>query len=136
MAKTNTKTNAKSGPVNNKDEQKAQMPEINARIDTLRNDSSPVKAYASANIGNSFAIHGIAVIDGKNGTFVSMPQRSYKNEQGETKYSDIFHAITKEAYAVLNEKVLEKYDEALEQSQNEAEIEEIADEDEGLEPSM
>ena len=135
------KTNSKSNPVTNKEKHKVETPEISARIDALRNDSSPVKAYASANIGGAFAIHGITVIEGKNGTFVSMPQRSYKNEQGETKYSDIFHPVTKEAYAALNESVLDKYHEALAQSQNAAEsenedIEEIVDEDEGLSPSM
>ena len=137
MAKTNSKTTSKSATK----EQKREVPNINVRINSLRNDDTHIKGYASANIGDAFAVHNISIIEGKNGLFMSMPQRSYQDENGEKKYADIFHAVTKEAYDALNGKVMEAYKEAQSQSEaqtaaDEQDFEEIPDEDEGLEPSM
>ena len=137
MAKTNSKTTSKSATK----EQKREVPNINVRINSLRNDDTHIKGYASANIGGAFAVHNISIIEGKNGLFMSMPQRSYQDENGEKKYADIFHAVTKEAYDALNNKVMEAYKEAQSQSEaqeasEEQDFEEIIDEDEGLEPSM
>ena len=139
MAKTNTKSGTK--PANTK-KQKDDV-DIKVRINSLRNDDTHIKGYASANIAGAFAVHGISIIEGKNGLFMSMPQRSYQDENGEKKYSDIFHAVTKEAYEKLNDSVIGAYKEALAESQSEAQnateeqdFEEILDEDEGLEPSM
>jgi stage V sporulation protein G len=135
MANANSKAESKSA----EKEQKNDIPRIDVRINALRNDDTHIKGYASANIGGAFAIHGISIIEGKNGLFMSMPQRSFTDESGEKKYSDIFHAVTKEAYDELNGKVISAYKEAYAESQNAAEesdFEEIPDEDEGLEPSM
>ena len=131
MAKSNSKTTSKAAAK----EQKRDIPNINVRINLLRNDNTHIKGYASANIGGAFAIHGISIIEGKNGLFMSMPQRSYQDENGEKKYADIFHAVTKEAYDALNGKVMEAYKEA-QNAVDEQDFEEIPDEDEGLEPSM
>lgn len=135
MAKTNTKAATKTASK----EQKNNVPNISVRINSLRNDDSHIKGYASANIGGAFAIHGISIIEGKNGLFMSMPQRSYQDENGERKYSDIFHAVTKDAFEALNGKVLDAYKEAVEESQTETtdqDFEEIPDEDSDLEPTM
>ena len=138
MAKT-SKNNPKSSA---KQTQKNSAPNVSVRIDALfNNEDSHTRAIASANIGGAFAIHRIAVIEGKNGLFVSMPQTSYTNDKGEKKYADLFHPITAEAHEALQTEVLDKYHEAVEQSQSASEaeteeIEEIEDEDEGLEPSM
>lgn len=61
-----------------------------------------------------------------------MPSTSYTSN-GETKYRDTFHPITKGAREALTQAVLDKYDEALSQAQDEGiEIEDIP-EDEGEE---
>ena len=55
--------------------QAGKAPFIQARIDRLIDyGDSHVKAYASANIGGAFAIHGIKVIESAKGLFVAMPQ--------------------------------------------------------------
>ena len=46
---------------------------IAARIDRLINDESKTKAYATLTINDTFAIHGVRLIQGKNGLFASMP---------------------------------------------------------------
>ena len=105
-------------------EQKQKNPSIQVRIDRLNDyEGSSVKAFASANIGGAFAIHGIRVVDSQKGLFVSMPQNSYKDGNGNTKYSDIFHAITAEARNELNEKVTEAYEQALQEQQQQDEVE-------------
>ena len=110
---------------------------VNAKITKLidKPDSS-IKAFASVTLDGYFAVHGIKVCDSEKGLFVSMPSTSYTSN-GETKYRDTFHPITKGAREALTQAVLDKYDEAISQSQDEGiEIEDIPedkDESEDLE---
>ena len=83
---------------------------------------SMVKAYASVSFDGAFAVHGIKVCENENGRFVSMPSMPYKDRNGETKYSDTFHPISKGAREALNRSVLNAYDLKLQQIQA-AEIE-------------
>lgn len=100
--------------------------DISVRIDKLNNnENNNVKAFVSANIAKSFAIHGIKVIESQKGLFVSMPQSSYKDSSGKIKYNNLFHAITKEARNQLNDEVIKTYENALDEAQqNSEEIEE------------
>lgn len=116
--------------------QKQNNPSIQVRIDRLNDyEGSNIKAFASANIGGAFAIHGIRVVDSQKGMFVAMPQSSHKDGSGNTKYSDIFHAVTAEARNELNEKVMNAYEQALAEQQDEA-AEESESEEQGMEPTM
>ena len=91
--------------------------EIKARIDKLFTDESrALRAIASANIGE-YAIHGIKVLENEKGLWVSMPQTSYKDADGNTKYEDLFHATTAAAKTRLGQAVVDEYNQALEQSQ-------------------
>lgn len=116
--------------------QKPKNPSIQVRIDRLNDyEGSNIKAFASANIGGAFAIHGIRVVDSQKGMFVAMPQSSHKDGNGNTKYSDIFHAVTAEARSELNEKVMNAYEQALAEQQDEA-AEESESEEQGAAPIM
>lgn len=93
-------------------------PALSVRIDRMVDyENSSVRAIASANIGGAFAIHGIKVIDSQKGLFVSMPQSSYQDRDGNTKYNDIFHPITAEARTELKDAVLDAYEAKLEEVQ-------------------
>lgn len=117
-------------------EQKQKNPSIQVRIDRLNDyEGSSVKAFASTNIGGAFAIHGIRVVDSQKGLFVSMPQNSYKDGNGNTKYSDIFHAVTAEARTELNEKVIDAYEQAIQAQEQQDEAAEES-ETQGMAPSM
>ena len=70
------------------------------------------------NIAGAVAIHGLRVIDSRKGVFVSMPTRSYTDSNGNTQYSEIAHAVTKETREAINTKVLEAYNQALQQSES------------------
>ena len=112
---------------------KSNTPSITAKIDRLVDyENSKVKAIASVNIGNTFAIHGLRVIDSQKGLFVQMPQNSFQRN-GKTEYSDIFHPVTAEARSELNSKVLEAYqtlravESEKEDSENEIDLDEPDD---------
>ncbi|MDR1210150.1 MAG: SpoVG family protein [Clostridiales bacterium] len=64
-----------------------------------------VAAFASVAIEGAFGVHGISVVNGKNGLFVSMPQSKDKNGE----YHDVFHPVTSEGRKALNEAVLSEY---------------------------
>ena len=65
------------------------------------------------------------------GLCVQMPQNSFQKD-GKTEYSDIFHPITADARAELNGKVLEAYEQKLDEVESESED---LDEDEDLDES-
>ena len=104
---------------------------VNAKITKIidKPDSS-IKAFASVTLDGYFAVHGIKVCDSEKGLFVSMPSTSYTSN-GETKYRDTFHPITKGAREALNQEVLDKYEAAISQSQDEGiEIQDLPEDDE------
>ena len=103
----------------NKTQQETSMPQVEVRIDRMLDGDFKTKAYASATIGGAFAVHGIRVIETEKGRFISMPQESYK-KNGETKYSDTFHAITAEARTALVEAVNDAYELKLQEQQSSA----------------
>lgn len=53
------------------------VPEISVRIDKMLDGQGKTKAFASANIGGAFAVHGMRVIETDKGRFIAMPQDSY-----------------------------------------------------------
>lgn len=95
------------------------MPLVKAQIDKLLDDpNSKTKAFATAIIGNTFAVHGIRIVESKNGTFMAMPSRTFQSKNGDTRYADYFHAISTEGFNALRAAVNAAYDKALEQAQN------------------
>lgn len=104
--------------------QKEPVPSIEARIDRLIDrEESSIKAIASVNIGNSFAMHGIKVIDSYKGRFVSMPSENYTDKDGNKQYREICHPVSGVARNALVQKVQEAYQQALDEQQTAAEEE-------------
>lgn len=85
-----------------------QLP-ISAKIDKMMNGSGTLKAYATVTIANCFMIHDVKIIEGSKGPFVSMPNRSYTDKEGQTKYTDICHPITADIKKRLDAAVLNAY---------------------------
>lgn len=91
------------------------------------------RRFASVTVGGAVAIHGIRVMNSRKGLFVAMPASNYVDENGETKFSEIAHPISKEARDLLNGKVMEAYHQALDEQQSEDESENMSeDESEAL----
>ena len=81
---------------------------IQAKIDRMVNKGN-VKAIASVSLDGMFVVKNLKVMDGRKGMFVSMPQESYPNRDGNTKYSNTFFALTNSARMQLQETVLDAY---------------------------
>ena len=70
-----------------------------------------MKAVVSITIDEVFVVHDIKVIEGEKGLFIAMPSR--KMTDGE--YRDIAHPINSETRERLQNLILEKYEEAMQQ---------------------
>ena len=108
---------------------KNHLPKIGISVTAIINNETNIKGYANAVIADSFAINDIAIVDGKNGLFASLPKRKYIDEHNAVQYREICSPITKEMRNELNEKVLDAYYQKLEETQGESNVE-VPDENE------
>jgi len=111
MPKAQKVANAAQEPAQTAAEQPMPM-KVNVKIGSIRPEGS-VRAYASVNLNDCFAIRNVKVMDSTKGLFVAMP--SYKAGNGE--YKDICFPVTKEFREQLNNAVIDAYKQALTQSQ-------------------
>ncbi len=75
-----------------------------------------MKAVVSITLDNEFVVHDIKVIEGEKGLFIAMPSR--KAADGE--YRDIAHPINSETRERIQNIILEKYEIAALESEEEA----------------
>ena len=68
-----------------------------------------MKAVVSITIDEEFVIHDIKIIDGEKGMFIAMPSR--KTAEGE--YKDIAHPIKSSTRELIQNLILQKYNEEL-----------------------
>jgi len=73
-----------------------------------------MKAVISVTFDDSFVIHDIKVIEGKEKLFAAMPSRKVADGT----YRDIVHPITSEMREELQNAILEKYEEFLNSEEN------------------
>lgn len=73
--------------------------------------SGKMKAVVSITLDNEFVVHDIKVIEGEKGLFVAMPSK--KAADGE--YRDIAHPINAEMRKMVEDNILRKYWECLEE---------------------
>ena len=75
------------------------------------NKEGKMKAVVSITIDDEFVVHNIKVIEGDKGLFIAMPSR--KASDGE--YRDIAHPINSGTRERIQELILKKYDEVLQE---------------------
>ena len=68
-----------------------------------------MKAVVSITIDEEFVVHDIKVIEGEKGLFIAMPSR--KTAEGE--YKDIAHPIKSSTRELIQNLILQKYNEEL-----------------------
>ena len=68
-----------------------------------------MKAVVSITIDEDFVIHDIKIIEGEKGMFIAMPSR--KTAEGE--YKDIAHPIKSSTRELIQNLILQKYNEEL-----------------------
>ena len=76
-----------------------------------------LKAYVTVTFDDCFVVHNVKVISGKNGSFIAMPSR--KTKTGE--YKDVAHPINSDFRGMLQDKILEAYENSPEDEVVEAE---------------
>lgn len=111
MVKTQAAPKAPQQQVQAAAEQPLPM-KIDVKISSIRPEGN-IRAYASVNLNDCFAIRNVKVMDSTKGLFIAMP--SYKSGNGE--FKDICFPITKEFREQLNNAVIDAYRQALTQSQ-------------------
>lgn len=111
MKKTQSADSTTQEPVQAAAEQYMPL-KVDVKISSIRPGGN-VKAYASINLNDCFAIRNVKVVDSSKGLFIAMP--SYKTGNGE--YKDICFPVTKEFREQLNNAVIDAYKQALTQSQ-------------------
>ena len=70
---------------------------------------SKMKAVVSGTFDDAFVVHDIKVIEGEKGLFIAMPSK--KTPDGE--YRDIAHPIHGDMRAMLQEAILERFQQLL-----------------------
>ena len=68
-----------------------------------------VKAVADVTLDDAIAIHGVKLVDGKNGTFVSMPENRWQDKDGNYKHVDIVHPTNADTRAGFLRAVKDAY---------------------------
>ncbi len=79
-----------------------------------------MKAVVSITIDNEFVVHDIKVIEGDKGLFIAMPSR----KAGDGEYRDIAHPINSDTRDKIQRIILEKYEIAALDAENDTETEE------------
>jgi stage V sporulation protein G len=73
----------------------------------LLSGTDKAKAMASCLVSNAIMITGIRIVEGKNGLFVSMPQKK-NSKTGD--YSDVAFPVSKEMREELSRSILEEFE--------------------------
>ena len=93
------------------------------KIQSIRPEGT-LRATATVNINDAFAIRGVKLMEGSKGLFVSMP--SYKAGNGE--YKDICFPCTSESRKEFDKAVIGAYEQALAQGQDQEQKEKASEE--------
>ena len=75
-------------------------------------ESNQLKAFVNIVIDDAFIIRNIKVIEGENGLFVAMPSRRVSTGE----YRDIAHPINTETRNMIEQIIIEKYKEVLQEA--------------------
>lgn len=85
---------------------------VDVKIGSIRPEGN-IRAYASINLNDCFAVRNVKIVDSSKGLFVAMPNYKAGND-----YRDICFPITKEFREQLNQAVIGAYHQTLTQSQS------------------
>lgn len=111
MRKTQSAAQAPQESTQTAAEQSLPM-KVDVKIGSIRPEGN-IRAYASINLNDCFAVRNVKIVDSSKGLFVAMPSYKVGND-----YRDICFPITKEFREQINQAVTNAYHQALTQSQS------------------
>ena len=92
---------------------------ITVKVTAARNHyNSPIRANATVTLGGCFVVHGVRVLKGANGLFVTMPAR----QGSDGVYRETCHPVSTGFACELNTAVLTEYQMFLERQMEESRI--------------
>ena len=97
-----------------------EMPEFSLTVTPYERDGSSIRGLARIYFDDSFIVNNVSVLQGKDKLFVAMPAYKTKqvDEQGKPVYQDVAYPVTKEFREKLYGQIIEEYEKAKEQTQN------------------
>lgn len=104
-----------------------EMPEFSVTVTPYEREGSSIRGLARIYFDDSFIVNNVSVLQGKDKLFVAMPAYKTKqvDEQGKPVYQDVAYPVTKEFREKLYGQIIEEYEKAKEQSQNQAQGKEV-----------
>lgn len=90
---------------------KLEITEVRVRPYTKSDDK--LKAFATLTLNGCFVVTDLKIINGKKGLFVAMPSRKRKDG----KFKDVAHPLNNETRQMIEKSILEEYERALSQLQ-------------------
>lgn len=87
--------------------------QIKAEIKQLLDGSKNTKAYADVVLDGVFVIHNVGVVVRDDKRFISMPNKGWKNKDGEERRRDVCHPISNEIRIQMQKAVFAAHDEAV-----------------------
>lgn len=86
------------------------IPSVKAKITWINDDPAGAKkAAASVTIADSFQVHGVSIVEGSKGLFISMPQRQTTDK----KFVEVAHPITSEMRQAIYDAVFKAYSQTM-----------------------
>ena len=104
-----------------------EMPEFSVTVTPYEREGSSIRGLARIYFDDSFIVNNVSVLQGKDKLFVAMPAYKTKqvDEQGKPVYQDVAYPVTKEFREKLYGQIIEEYEKAKEQSQNQTHGKEV-----------
>jgi len=92
-------------------------------------EENKLRAYVNITIDDCFMVRGLKIIQGREGLFVAMPNKQGKNGA----FRDVAHPLNSETRKMIEDKVIESYYQALEETEEEQAEEGQAEEEQAEE---
>ena len=105
-----------------------EMPEFSVSVTPYEKDGSSIRGLARIYFDDSFIVNNVSILQGKDKLFVAMPAYKTKqvDEQGKAIYQDVAYPVTKEFREKLYGNIIEEYNKAKTQTQNQNQAHEKA----------
>ena len=87
------------------------------RVRLVKSEEGKLKGVASVTIDDCFVVHDVKIIEGADDFFIAMPSK--KTPSGE--FKDVVHPLNTETREMLRKVVLDEFDKARKQAEEQAE---------------
>ncbi len=91
---------------------------IKVEVRKIFTEPDELRAVTTVTLDDMYVVHGVKVLERNGELVIRMPGRQTSGKEGKPKHRDIFHPITTEARAVMQQAVLAAYEAAIHNPNN------------------